>query len=130
MATIRARKRTDGSISYTAQIRLVRDGTQVYQESQTFARKEAAKAWVRNREAELDQPGAIERANRKDVATGGFAARDESAHCAALWNRSPVVGASRSGACLADPPRAGGVRGDARLAAGGSEFVEQAFGPL
>ncbi|MGE8152588.1 site-specific integrase [Pseudomonas vancouverensis] len=65
MATIRARKRTDGSISYTAQIRLFRDGAQVYQESQTFARKQAAQAWVRKRETELDQPGAIERANRK-----------------------------------------------------------------
>lgn len=67
MATIRARKRTDGSTSYTAQIRLSRDGAQVYQESQTFARKQAAQAWVRKREAELDQPGAIERANRKGV---------------------------------------------------------------
>lgn len=65
MATIRARKRTDGSTSYTAQIRLFRDGAQVYQESQTFARKQAAQAWVRKRETELDQPGAIERANRK-----------------------------------------------------------------
>ena len=65
MATIRARKRTDGSTSYTAQIRLTRDGAQVYQESQTFARKQAAQAWVRKRESELDQPGAIERANRK-----------------------------------------------------------------
>ena len=64
MATIRARKRTDGSISYTAQIRLFRDGVQFYQESQTFARKQAAQAWVRKREVELDQPGAIERANR------------------------------------------------------------------
>ncbi|WP_179353332.1 site-specific integrase [Pseudomonas fluorescens] len=67
MATIRARKRTDGSVSYTAQIRLFRDGAQVYQESQTFARKQAAQAWVRRREAELDQPGAIERAKRKGV---------------------------------------------------------------
>ena len=37
---------------------------QVYQESQTFARKQAAQAWVRKREVELDQPGAIECANR------------------------------------------------------------------
>jgi integrase len=64
MATIRARKRTDGSVSYTAQIRLYRDGVQVYQESQTFARKQAAQAWARKRETELDEPGAIERANR------------------------------------------------------------------
>ncbi len=64
MATIRARKRTDGSISNTAPIRLIREGAQVYQESQTFARKQAAQAWVCKREAELGQPGAIERANR------------------------------------------------------------------
>lgn len=37
---------------------------QVYQESRTFARKQAAQAWVRKREVELDQPGAIECANR------------------------------------------------------------------
>ncbi|MET1080282.1 MAG: site-specific integrase [Pseudomonas sp.] len=64
MATIRARKRADGTVSYTAQIRINRDGAQVYQESQTFARKQAAQAWVRRRETELDQPGAIESANR------------------------------------------------------------------
>ena len=64
MATIRAGKRTDGSISNTALIRLIREGAQVYQESQTFARKQAAQAWVRKREAAPDQPGAIERANR------------------------------------------------------------------
>lgn len=40
---------------------------QVYQESKTFARKQAAQAWTRSRETELDQPGAIERANRKGV---------------------------------------------------------------
>ncbi len=67
MATIRARKLADGTVSYTAQIRIKRDGVQVYQESQTFARKQAAQAWARKRESELDEPGAIERANRKDV---------------------------------------------------------------
>ena len=65
-ATIRAGKRTDGSISYTAQIRLFRDGAQVYQaslprepvyqESQTFARKQAAQAWVRKRQV-VNRPG-------------------------------------------------------------------------
>jgi hypothetical protein len=65
MATIRARKRADGTVSYTAQIRINREGVQVYQEAQTFARKQAAQVWVRQREAELDQPGAIERMSRK-----------------------------------------------------------------
>lgn len=67
MATIRARKLADGSVSYTAQIRIKRDGVQVYQESLTFARKQAAQAWARKRESELDEPGAIERASRKGV---------------------------------------------------------------
>ncbi len=65
MATIRARKLADGTVSYTAQIRIKRDGMQVYQESQTFARKQVAQAWARKRETELDEPGAIERASRK-----------------------------------------------------------------
>lgn len=67
MATIRARKLADGTVSYTAQIRIKRDGVQVYQESQTFARKQAAQAWTRKLESELDEPGAIERAGRKGV---------------------------------------------------------------
>ncbi|MCT8963561.1 site-specific integrase [Pseudomonas veronii] len=65
MATIRARKKADGSVSYTVQIRLKNKGAIVYQECQTFARKQAALAWARKRETELAEPGAIERANRK-----------------------------------------------------------------
>ncbi|QXI21145.1 site-specific integrase [Pseudomonas iranensis] len=65
MATIRSRKKADGSTSYTAQVRINRDKVTVYQESRTFARKQAAQAWARKRESELDEPGAIERASRK-----------------------------------------------------------------
>ncbi|WP_090624688.1 site-specific integrase [Azotobacter beijerinckii] len=64
MATIRARKLSDGSVSYTAQIRIKKNGVQVYQESQTFSRKQAAQAWAKRRETELSEPGAIERAGR------------------------------------------------------------------
>jgi hypothetical protein len=42
MATIRARKKADGTVSYTVQIRLKKKGVIVYQEAQTFARKQAA----------------------------------------------------------------------------------------
>lgn len=74
MATIRKRFRADGTASYTVQIRLAREGQQVYQESQTFARKQAAQAWARRREAELNSLGAIERLSfstrLKDVASG------------------------------------------------------------
>lgn len=67
MATIRPRKKADGSVSYTAQIRIKQQGKIVYQEAQTFARKQVAQAWVRRREAELYQPGGIERANRRGI---------------------------------------------------------------
>ncbi|WP_301154326.1 site-specific integrase [Metapseudomonas otitidis] len=65
MATIRKRKRKDGTFGYTAQIRIMRDGAQVYQESQTFDRLQTAKAWAVRREEELAEPGAIDRASRK-----------------------------------------------------------------
>lgn len=64
MATIRGRKRADGTLSYTAQIRIKKNGAQVYTESQTFARKKAAQAWVKRRETELSEPGALEKANK------------------------------------------------------------------
>ncbi|QXI30481.1 site-specific integrase [Pseudomonas vanderleydeniana] len=64
MATIRARKKADGTVSYTVQIRLKKKGVIVYTEAQTFARKQAAQAWAKRRETELAEPGAIERASR------------------------------------------------------------------
>lgn len=63
MATIRPRKKADGTISYTAQIRINRDKVTVYQESQTFARKQAVVAWAKRREpswrslVQLSEPG-------------------------------------------------------------------------
>lgn len=64
MGTITSRKKKDGSVSHTAQIRIMRNGVRVYQESQTFDRKPAAKAWMKKRETELAEPGALERAAR------------------------------------------------------------------
>lgn len=66
MATITARKRGDGTIGYTAQIRLKRAGKVVHTESQTFDRKQAAEAWAKKRETELAVPGALERAKADD----------------------------------------------------------------
>lgn len=62
MATITARKRKDGSIGYTAQIRIKREGKVVHQESETFDRKPLALAWATKREAELAAPGALDQA--------------------------------------------------------------------
>lgn len=67
MGSITIRKRKDGSARYTAQIRLMQQGVTVYQESQTFDRKATAAAWIKRRETELAEPGAIAKANRKGV---------------------------------------------------------------
>lgn len=67
MGTITSLCRKDGTTGYTVQSRIMRDGEQVYQESQTFDRKQIAQAWLKRRETELAEPGAIERANRKGV---------------------------------------------------------------
>lgn len=61
MGTIIARKRKDGSFGYTAQILLKKKGTVIHREAQTFDRKEAAKTWIKRRETELAQPGALDK---------------------------------------------------------------------
>src|SRR5262245_19912651 len=61
MGTITPRKRQDGTIGYTAQIRLKRGGNIIHTEAQTFDRKPAAAAWLKKREGELVQPGALDR---------------------------------------------------------------------
>lgn len=62
MGTILARKRKDGSTGYTAQILRKQNGRIVHRETQTFDRKQAAEAWLKRRETQLSEPGAIERA--------------------------------------------------------------------
>lgn len=62
VGSIAKRTRKNGSVGYTAQIVRKRNGKRIFSESQTFLRRGAAVAWVRRREAELDEPGAIDRA--------------------------------------------------------------------
>jgi integrase len=59
MGTILARKRQDGTIGYTVSIRLKKAGKVIFSQSETFDREAAAKAWMKKRETELDQPGAF-----------------------------------------------------------------------
>jgi len=60
MGTITARPRKDGSTAYLAQITISRDGKAVVRENQTFDRRPAAAAWIKKRERELAEPGALE----------------------------------------------------------------------
>jgi integrase len=73
MGTITERKRKDGSIGFTAQIVLKQNGAIVHREAQTFDRKQAAYAWLENREKQLKAPGGLER--RDDVPFGKAIAR-------------------------------------------------------
>lgn len=66
MGTIVPRKRRDGSTGYTAQILRKKSGIIVHREAQTFDRRQAAAAWLKRRETELSEPGAIERAKTPD----------------------------------------------------------------
>jgi integrase len=59
MGSIVSRKRKDGTVGHTAQIRIKRDGKVVFTESQTFDRKPAAQAWLKRRDTELAVPGAL-----------------------------------------------------------------------
>jgi integrase len=53
MGTITARRRSDGTTGYTAQIRLKREGKVVHTEAETFSAKALARTWMTRREAEL-----------------------------------------------------------------------------
>jgi integrase len=67
MGTISERTRRNGTKAYTAQIRIKRAGVLVHSEAQTFERRPAAKAWLKKRETELDEPGALDRLKTPDV---------------------------------------------------------------
>ncbi len=62
MATITARPRHDGSVGFTAQIRIKRGGKVVYTTSQTFDNEKDAKTWAARKEKELALPGALDAA--------------------------------------------------------------------
>ena len=52
MGTIVSRRRKDGSLGYTAQIRIHRQGKCIHSESETFDRRQLATEWMRR----LDRP--------------------------------------------------------------------------
>lgn len=63
--TTTPRKRRGNSTAYCTRIRFNRNGQPVYQETQTFDRRQIGKAWIEKREAELTARGAMKRINRK-----------------------------------------------------------------
>lgn len=62
MATIVARPRKDGTVGYTAQIKIKREGKVVFSQAQTFDREQAAKTWAAKKEKALAAPGGLDAA--------------------------------------------------------------------
>ena len=75
MATITKRPRRDGTVRYTAQIRLKRSGKVVHGEARTFHRRAQAEAWARRREEQLAQPEALQKAVGGELTLGGLIAK-------------------------------------------------------
>lgn len=59
MGTITPRTSKDGVVTFKAEVRIRRKGVIVHQETETFARRPAATAWLKKRETELAVPGAL-----------------------------------------------------------------------
>lgn len=79
MATIRQRKRRDGTVSWFAEVRIKRDGAIIHREARTFDRRQAAESWARRLELELEKPGAAQarRSGRMSVSGALQTYRDE-----------------------------------------------------
>ncbi|MGO8093166.1 site-specific integrase [Rhizobium leguminosarum] len=115
MGTISERTRKNGSKSYTAQIRLKQKGEVVHTEAQTFDRKAAAKAWLKKRETELAEPGALERLKAKDpiladvideyISTSLKAMGKTKAQCLRLIKKHPI--AAKRSSTIASPDISG-----------------------
>ncbi|MGQ7248006.1 hypothetical protein ACUN9Y_11770 [Halomonas sp. V046] len=66
MATIRKRRKKDGSFSYIVQIRIALHGLD-HSESRSFPRKAMAEEWAKRRELELASPAGVAQARWKGV---------------------------------------------------------------
>ncbi|MEE4377405.1 MAG: hypothetical protein V2J55_07820 [Candidatus Competibacteraceae bacterium] len=75
MASITSRRRKGGSIGYTAQVRIRRNGKLVHQEAQTFYRRRHAKEWAQRRELALHEPGGLEKAKQSKHTVGDLIQR-------------------------------------------------------
>jgi integrase len=62
MGTVIQRRRADGTLTYSAQISLMKNGAIIHREARTFRDRNVAKRWVDKREQELAKPGGLDAA--------------------------------------------------------------------
>jgi hypothetical protein len=67
MATIKARRRSDGQIRYTAIVRVRRGKQIVHREAKTFMHRTSAEKWAKTREVALENPAEIARTQLGEV---------------------------------------------------------------
>ena len=92
MGTISQRKRADGSIAYTAQIRMKDKGAIVHSEAQTFTRKALAQTWMKRRESELETARAAGNLASKKVTVGQILdSYTDQAEGITEWGRSKTA---------------------------------------
>ena len=70
MPSIIARRRKDGTVGYTARIRIRRGKQILYEEAMTFSRLTPARDWARGRELELENPTVLNDARKTPVPLG------------------------------------------------------------
>ena len=70
MPSIIARRRKDGTVGYTARIRIRRGKQILYEEAMTFSRLTPARDWARGRELELENPTVLNEARKTPVPFG------------------------------------------------------------
>ncbi len=59
MATIRTRRRQNGSLAYLAEVRIKKDGRLFHRESKTFDKRRAATEWAARLEKDLNKPNGV-----------------------------------------------------------------------
>jgi hypothetical protein len=64
MPYIKLRKQAEGSVRYTAIVRIRRNGKMLHQEAKTFTHRSAAERWGKHREVALENPTALSRAQQ------------------------------------------------------------------
>lgn len=68
MATIKARRSANGSLRYTAVVRLRKGASILHREAKTFSHRAAAEKWAKAREVALENPAELLRANHPNTA--------------------------------------------------------------
>jgi hypothetical protein len=90
MATIRPRRRQNGTLAYLAEVRIKKDGRLVHRESKTFDKRRAATEWAARLEKDLNKPNGVPRRQhqalvdslRRKAGAGASTVNNELSGCA------------------------------------------------